>query len=301
MISAIVHTYNEEKNIDRCLTSCKFADEIVLVDMHSRDKTIDIARDHQAKIYTHPYTGFVEPARNFGIEKAKGNYIVIVDADEEVPSFLAQYLVKAEKEGEHDFLRLPRKNLIFGKWIKHAGWWPDYQVRFFKKGKVSWIDKLHGVPITEGKGKNVEKDEKLAIVHHNYESINQYIERLNRYSLQAAKELYLDDEQFLPSKLFQKPAEEFVRRFFYLAGYKDGIYGLALSLLQSFSELAIYLKLWELEGFKEKEISLSEVDRFLKDEKKIKNHWLYHEKLKNESSLVSKIALKLRRKLNTYL
>ena len=152
MISAIVHTFNEEKNIERCLASLSFVDEIILVDMGSTDKTVKKAREFKAKIFRHPYTGFVEPARNYGIEKARGPWIIILDADEEIPRLLSDYLIKLTKEASFDYFRLSRKNFIFGKWVKYGGWWPDFQIRFFKKGHVFWEDKIHSIPRTRAGG-----------------------------------------------------------------------------------------------------------------------------------------------------
>ena len=125
MISVIVHTYNEEKNIDRCLNALSWADEIVMIDMGSKDKTIQEAQKYNTTIYQHPYTHFVEPARNFGISKAKYEWVLIVDADEEIPKTLSRFLQKASNENIFDYYRIPRKNIIFGKWIKHTGWWPE--------------------------------------------------------------------------------------------------------------------------------------------------------------------------------
>ena len=170
-ISVVVNTWNEEENIRRCLSSVKWADEIVVVDMHSTDKTVEIARKFGAKVFFHQYTGYVEPARNFALRCAQGKYILVLDADETTPATLARKLKKIAKENKFDFVRIPRKNIIFGKWIKHSRWWPDYNIRFFKKGKVTWSDKIHSVPLIRGKGKDLEAKEVNAIVHYHYQSI----------------------------------------------------------------------------------------------------------------------------------
>lgn len=297
MVSAVVHTYNEEENIDRCLSSLSWTDEIVLVDMGSTDKTIDKARQFKAKIFQHPYTGFVEPARNFGIEKARGDWIVILDADEEVPFSLSSCLLKVRKEGKCDFVRIPRKNIIFGKWIKYAGWWPDHQVRFFKRGYVSWVEKIHGIPATRGQGLDLPENEDLSIIHYHYLTISQYIERLNRYTTINAKELYFDNLEFDHKFLFKKPVAEFVRRFFLFKGYKEGLHGLALSFLQAISEAVTYLKLWELEEFKTKKLTLEEVEQLLSEEAKEKKYWVVNELLEKEDSSFKKIILRLKRRI----
>lgn len=297
MISAVVHTYNEEKNIARCLSSLKWVDEIVVIDMGSNDTTCDIAEEFHARIYNHPHTGFVEPARNFGLEKAKGDWLVIVDADEEIPVKLANFLKIAAASNDFDYYRIPRKNYIFSKWIRHTGWWPDYQTRFFRKGYVNWSDKIHGIPLTKGKGQDIEPIEDLGILHHNYQSVEQYITRLNRYTSVSAKELFLSNNHFSVDQLFQIPAREFVNRYFVREGYKDGIHGLALSFLQSMSELITYLKLWDLENFKERKIELADIDKNLNTEFGLKQYWLINAIMHQPMNMIEKLFLKIRRKI----
>jgi len=300
MISAVVHTYNEERNIGRCLDSLSWVDEIVVIDMGSVDQTCKIAREFKAKIFQHEYTGFVEPARNFGLSKTSGNWTIVIDADEEIPKSLAHYLIEETKNPRGDFYRIGRKNIIFNKWMKHTGWWPDYQVRFFKKGTVSWTEKIHGVPLTTGKGIDIEAFENLSIIHHNYQTVDKFIERLNRYTAVSAKELFLSNTHFSLPDLFEKPAKEFISRFFIWEGYKDGLHGLALSLIQSFSELVTYLKLWELYNFKETKVSLEETEAYLTGEYKIKKYWLLTLLLKNSHNIFQDIIWKMKRKFYRY-
>lgn len=298
-ISAVVHTFNEETNIERCLRSLHFVDEIILVDMNSTDKTCELAKEYGAKIYTHPNMGFADPARNFGLSKVKGDWIVVLDADEELPNTLVHFLTKNINQ-DIDFFRIPRKNILFGKWIRHAGWWPDYQVRFFKKGYVEWTDKIHGVPITRGFGHDIDPDETLSITHYNYQSIEQFIQRMNRYSSIAAKELFLTNSNFIYSKLISAPIREFINRYFVWEGYKDGLHGLGLSFLQSFGELVIYLKLWELFGFKEQRLSLKDTNKLITEGYKEIRYWSIKELLKDDKNLISRLFLKIQRKINLH-
>src|SRR3990167_8259410 len=156
--------------------------------MHSDDKTQDIAKKFGAKVFEHDRTGYVEPARNYAISKTTGDWILVLDADEEIAKFLADKLRQISTDSKSaDYYRLPRKNIIFGKWIKHSRWWPDYNIRFFLKGSVSWTEVIHSIPMTKGKGADLEADEKNAIIHHHYTSVNQYVERLNRYTTEHAR------------------------------------------------------------------------------------------------------------------
>lgn len=250
-ISAVVNTYNEERNITRCLISVQpYVDEIVVVDMHSYDKTITIVKKFTYKIFYHENVGYVEPARNFAIDKASGDWILMVDADEVLNEELGEKLRRLAEHAQYDFYRLPRKNIIFGKWAKH-GLWPDYKIRFFKKGSVSWGDEIHSIPITEGKGMDLPAEEKNALVHYNYDSIEQFITRLNRYSGIEAEAKIKSGYEFKIKNLIILPTNEFLSRFFAWEGYKDGIHGLVLSLLQAISFLVVEIKCWEKSGFKE--------------------------------------------------
>jgi len=254
-ISVVVNTRNEEKNIARCLKSVKnFADEIIVVDMHSEDRTVEISKTFGAKVFQHEYTRYVEPARNFALSKAVGDWVLLIDADEELPSSLAGILGNITGKENVDFVEIPRKNIIFGKWIEHSRWWPDYLIRFFRKGKVNFSDKIHVPPVASGAGIKLEEKEEKAIIHHHLQSVSQFMERINRYSDIQSEELLKSGYKFKAEDLIFKPANEFFSRFFAGEGYKDGLHGLALSVLQGFSEFLVYLKIWETEGFKEQNL-----------------------------------------------
>jgi glycosyltransferase involved in cell wall biosynthesis len=301
-ISAVVNTLNEEKNIRQCLESLKWAEEIVVVDMESEDQTVSIAKKLGARVYSHKKTRYVEPARNFAITKATGDWIFILDADEEVPQSLVGVLKKIIQEEGIDFVRIPRQNFIFGKWIKYSYWWPDYNIRFFKKGRVVWSDKIHSIPLTRGKGKDLEPRKANAIIHHHYQSISQYLSRLNRYTDIQAEELAASGYQFSWPDLVRKPIAEFLSRFFAGQGYRDEIHGLVLALLQAFSELVKYLKVWEKqarkEGLADPENFISQLGKELKTKRREFNYWLFSAKSDLEKSFFKRLWLKLQRKKN---
>ena len=300
MISAVVHTYNEEDNIDRCLSSLDFVDDIVLVDMKSTDNTVRIARNFKARIFSHPYLGFVEPARNFAIEKAKNGWILIVDADEEIPNSLAGQITELiENPGDYNYFYIPRKNIIFGKWIRNSGWWPDFQIRLFKKGTVVWGDKIHAIPHTRGHGREIEETESNSIIHYHYQSVEEFLERLNRYTTIQAKDLYLNNVKLSLDMLVKKPVNEFIKRFFLELGYRDGFHGLALSGLQSFSELVLYLKLWQLSGFPQKQIEMDVYSKIKKEADRIHDYWLYNALLEKPRRGLERLFYRIRRKLNS--
>ena len=318
-ISVVINTLNEEKNLPRALASIKnIADEIVVCDMHSSDKTPEIAKKAGAKVYQYKRTGYVEPARNYTVSKAKGDWILILDADEEIPRSLALQLKEiAESGGDPstssfgklrtplrmtskrkrdvaDYYRIPRKNVIFGKWIKHSRWWPDYNIRFFKKGHVSWSEIIHSVPITTGTGLDLEAKEANAIVHYHYETIEQYIQRLNRYTTQHAKLKVKEGYKFVWSDLVKKPIDEFLSRYFQGQGYKDGLHGLALAGLQAMSEFVMYLKVWQGEKFPEKNIKIDKVVDSMREAESDVHYWQADSLLKEVGGVKNRLKRKFK-------
>lgn len=275
-ISVVLNTLNEEKNIRRAIGSIGWADEIIVCDMYSDDKTVEIARKLGAKVVFYKRTGYVEPARNFAISKAVNDLVLILDADEEIPQVLADKLIEISSRGnDFDFIEIPRKNIIFGKWMKASMWWPDYNVRFFRKGKVLWSNEIHRPPETSGIGLKLDPEEKYAIIHHNYENISQYLERMDRYSKIQAEEFKNKETKFGWSSLISQPVSEFLRRFFANKGYEDGKHGLVLSLLQAFSFLLVYIRLWEMEGFKEGDVNLNDLEHVSKEAGKGIKYWFH--------------------------
>ena len=272
--SVVINTFNEEKNIKRAINSVKWADEIIVCDMYSQDQTVAIARKLGAKVAFHKQTNYVEPARNFAISRAKNNWILILDADEEVPDKLKLVIEKISKEDVADFVELPRKNIIFGKWIQNAKWWPDYHIRLFKKGKVLWRDEIHSKPETTGQLLTIAPEEDCALIHHNYQNIEQYLDRMFRYTSIQASELNSSGYQFQWHDLITKPLSEFLGRFFANKGFEDGVLGLIVCLLQAFSELVLYVKIWEKQGMKDQNISRDSLEeKFFHSGKEI-TYWI---------------------------
>lgn len=299
-VSVIINTLNEEKRLSKAISSVKdFASEIIVVDMMSTDKTVDIAKKAGAKVFNHKRVGYVEPARNFGIEKAKYDWIFIIDADEWMPKSLKLQLKKEIKNYEEgkspNFFRIPRKNIVFGKWMKHTGWWPDYNIRFFKKGTVSWNEIIHSVPTTTGKGLDLPAERELALVHNHYSSLEEYITRMNKYTTVQARLLRKEGMKFSWRYLISKPVAQFLTRYFAQEGYKDGLHGLALSLLQAFSELVLYLKIWQKQKFEKKKMSLESVEGELTKSGKEVLWWIFETKIK-KATFFEKIWLKLKRR-----
>lgn len=273
-ISVVINTLNEAGNIERVIKSVAWADETLICDMYSSDKTVEVARKLGAKVVFHKREQFVEKARNFAISKAANEWILILDPDEEIPSILAKRLQQmADDLKQVDYVRVPRKNIIFGRAMSASMWWPDYNVRFFRKGQVSWGDKIHRSPEVKGSGIDLPAREEFAIIHHHYSSILQFLERMIRYSKVQAEELKREGYKFDWRDLIKKPMSEFLSRFFANRGFEDGLHGLALALLQSLSFLIVYLRIWEMEGFKASEIDLKDTEQVSKQVGFEINYW----------------------------
>jgi (heptosyl)LPS beta-1,4-glucosyltransferase len=314
-ISAVINVIEEEvRYLPRVLSSLEsFVDDIVIVDMTSGKEVSQIAKKVGARAIKHEFVNYVEPVRNFGISKASGEWILIIDPDEEIPENLAKKLREIANGDIHpsgkplaqhhptgerelaDYYRIPRKNIVFGKWLKHSRWWPDYNIRFFKKGFVSWNEVIHGVPLTQGKGVDLEAKEELAITHYHYSSVEQFLERMNRYTSVQARDILKTKYKFIWKDLVEKPFGEFLSRYFAGEGYKDGLHGLAMALLQAFSELILYIKVWQAEKFLEQGITVNEIEMEMRGRGKEVNWWLTDMLIKSKDEL-SAVPLKIYRK-----
>lgn len=300
IISAVINVRNEAEALSKCLRSIKnFANEIIVVDMNSTDGSQEIAKEAGAKVYPYRPMKYVEPARNFALSKATGKWIILLDPDEFLPKTLKKELLSITKRTDVDFVKIPRKNIIFGKWIRHSNTWPDYLIRFFKKGAVTWKKEIHSQPTTKGNGVTLLDSEKLAIHHNNYTSITQFVNRAVRYSGIQADELFAQDYKLKTSDFILKPMQEFNSRFFFTEGYKDGFHGLIFSLLQTFAIALIYIRLWEKQGSQDKPLT-KESFVSASQETNFEYDFWFNKYFKNEysSNIFKKLLLKLRLTLN---
>ena len=199
---------------------------------------------------------YVELIRQLTFKLASCPWILLLDPDEYLSPGLVTFIKQTNEDQVNSYFRFPRQNYIFGKWIAHSRWWPDYQIRLFKKDSINWPTTLHAQPTLIGNGYLVGafEDEKLemnasAIVHHNYTNITQYLEKAIRYARVEAEGMSATDEQYTIVDACKKATAEFISRFFSDKGYKDGMHGLALALLQMFYSLLVYLFFWEKNGY----------------------------------------------------
>jgi len=294
-ISAVINTKNEAKYLKRCLKSIRnFVDEIIIVDMYSKDESVAIAKSFSAKVYHHKPLSWVEPVRNFALSKAKGDWILLLDPDEYITKTLARELTKITQRSNINFVNIPRKNIVFGKWLRHSNMWPDYLIRFFKKNMVTWNKEIHSQPQTKGEGITLLDSEKLSIRHNNYTDIDDFVKRALRYSDTQANELNKQSYKLKISDLILKPTQEFNSRFFSNSGFKDGFHGLSFCLLQSFAVLLVYLKLWQKQNFEDKPLSKESFVSASLESTYEYNHW-FSKYFKDQytKNIFKKILIKL--------
>lgn len=259
-ISAVINTLNEEARLPLALRSLKpWVDEIVVVDMHSDDRTVEVARSLGAVVHEHERVGYVEPARAFAVSKATGDWILVLDADEIVPPTLARRLRAIADDDSCDAVRLPHVNWILGRVIAHSGWGAaqNGHYRFFRRGAVRPSAEVHRAPwLAPGtRVLDLRRDPDAAIVHFNYVDARDFLERLNRYTSIEASNAVARGER--PSRLrdIRRPLQAFLWRYVGLGGWRDGWRGFALAGMMAFYRFAAEVKLREMaEGLSAEEI-----------------------------------------------
>lgn len=254
MITVVISAYNEERHIKECIESVEdLADEVIVVDNSSTDKTAAIARKAGAVVFHQENNPLkIDLQKNFGFNKASHEWIVSLDADERMTPKLSEEIKKAiETESSVMGYWVPRKNIIFKKWIRHSIWWPDYQLRVFRKGKGKFLAASVHQPI------NIKGDTKhLAepLTHYNYESVSQFVTRMNSiYTEIEADSIISNGTKIHWTKAINLPVSDFLKTYFLQHGYKDGLHGFMLSTLQAFYMFLVVAKVWERQGFYEKD------------------------------------------------
>ncbi len=288
-VSVVINTKNAAETLKDTLQSVKWADEIVVVDMLSSDNSKAIAKKFTEKIYDFKEdVSYVEPARNFALSKAKFDWVLLVDADEIISSGLKKKIeTVVTQDPDVSCYFIARKNIIFGKWIQKTGWWPDYQPRLFRRGKVKWRNEIHSQPIIEGQIEYLPVAEDLAIEHHNYRSVSDYLQRLDRYTTISAKE-GKSQLTIQPSQLIDTYRQELMRRLFAEEGISEDVHGIALSFLQSTYQLVVELKAWELQGCPLTHQPKGDVMKAVEQLQRELAYWLAAERVANSQGVTKK-------------
>jgi glycosyltransferase involved in cell wall biosynthesis len=250
--SAVIITLNEEIHIRECLEHLRWCEERILVDMHSQDRTRELAQGLATKIMLHEPNPNFEFARNRGIDAATGDWILVVDADEIIPDALATRLREeaAAAPAEVAGFWIPRMNYCFGQPLRHVGGFPDAQLRLFRRGAGSYPEKLHGAAKVEGKVVHLPIEEGAWILHiRKNASIGDLLRKWDTYADTEAQNRLRAGERFRgPADMLWVFLSVFRSRFFRMRGYRDGTAGLIMSLLFAFYRLEVEAKLWEAGG-----------------------------------------------------
>lgn len=245
MLTVIINTYNEEHNIEECIESARLlTDSIIVVDMESTDNTMKLSKKAGVKVYTFPFSSYVEPARNFGIRKAiESDWVFILDADERVTPELAAEVKKSIRANEETHYKIPRKEMFAKRvWLKHGGWWPNHQIRLIQSSAfVSWPTQIHGTP--EIKGSLGYLTEPL--IHFSKNDYSTIVEKTIIFEDIESELLFMAKRHVSTATFFRKFLGELFRRLIKARGYLDGDIGIIESVYQAFSKTITYLYLYE--------------------------------------------------------
>lgn len=249
-ISLIINTKDEASNIRECIASARgLVDEVVVVDMNSKDDTVDIARKLGARTFEVEDYGYVEPVRNFAISKAIYKWVLLLDADERIGKSLSGKILKIVAENKYDVVRIPRKNILLGKWIRHSGWWPDMVAKLFKKSFVFWPKKIHAEPKCSGRVLTLTPTESNSILHKNCTTVAEFVDKINKYT--SFEKGFHINKEFEAVDMLDYYENEFDNRYFNEKGYLDGLHGFFLSKLMEFYRFLEMAKYWERKGYKD--------------------------------------------------
>ena len=244
-LSVVVITHNEEDRLRRCLESAAWADEIIVVDSGSDDKTVEVARAFTDHIVIRPWAGY-GPQKNFAIERAKGDWILSLDADEEVsPDLRDAIRAVLDADGPADGFRVARRNIFWGRWVRHGRLYPDWQVRLFRRGRGRFVERdVHESVDVTGSVGTLQGD----LVHGSYRDVADFLTRTNRYTTLAAEEWIRSGRRFRGSDLVVRPLGRFISMYVLHRGFLDGWRGFLLAVLYAYYVFIRSLKVWEKAG-----------------------------------------------------
>lgn len=244
-LSAVIITYNEEKNIERCIRSLlPVVDEVIVWDSFSSDSTKEICLSVGAKVFQETWSGFSE-SKNKANAKASGQYILSVDADEELSPELQSSILKIKSEINKDAYALNRLTNYCGKWIRHSGWYPEYKIRLFKSDLAVWQGDIH----EELKFNYKPTIAKLQgdLLHYSYPTVEHYLQKIIQYNRIVAQKNFKRNSN--PSLIYHgvvKPAFHFVKKYFFKLGFLDGYEGFVIAKMSAFGKFLNYITLKEL-------------------------------------------------------
>lgn len=242
-LSVTVIALNQEANIGECLASVSFADEIVVVDTGSTDRTVELARAYTDRVVIAPWEGFGR-TKNYALDQARGEWVFSLDTDERVvPALQEEILAVVRAHNPLNGYRVPRKNYFCGRWIRHLGWYPDYTLRLFRRDQGRFRDReVHEEVVVAGPLGTLT----TPLEHYSYKSVSDYVTRMDRYARLAAQELAKAGRRPYPGELFFRPFFSFLHLYFIRRGFLEGTPGYTLAVLMSMYKFLKYYYLREL-------------------------------------------------------
>lgn len=297
-LSVVVTVYNDEAKLARTLTSIRWADELIVINCSSTDKSLEIAKQFTKQVFTRPNHLMLNRNKNFGFGLAKHPWILSLDSDEEITPELAKEIKAViNQKSEIAGYWIPRKNIIFGKWIQHGLWWPDKQLRLFQMGKGKFPCRhVHEYLEVDGKLGELANP----YIHYNYDSVSQYLWKLdNIYTGSEVDKLKAAHYQLNWFDALRFPVSDFLKIYFAQSGYKDGLHGLVLAILQAFYSFVVFVKLWESSNFVEHDLELNQLNKEKKYLEKQVNYWWQTAKINSLKNPLTKVWLKLLRRYGT--
>lgn len=241
-LSVVIVSYNEETNLGKCLSSVSWADEIVVVDSFSQDRTVEIARQFTDRVFQHPWLGFGRQ-KNLALSYVTYPWVLSLDADEVVSSELAQEIQSVlERESPMAGYALPRMTWYLGRFLRHC-WYPDYKVRLFRKDRARWKEQeVHETVLLKGPCGKLRQP----LLHYSFPTVQAHLEAIQRYTSLGARQDRFRRRQFPLHRLLGSPWVMFLKLYVLKRGFLDGLPGLIASVLSGFHEFVKYAKLYEL-------------------------------------------------------
>lgn len=241
-LSVTIIAWNEEDRLRACLESAAWADEIVVVDAESSDKTVLVAREFTDKVYVRPWPGFAAQ-KNFAIEHATGAWILSLDADERVTPELRDRILRILKDdGPADGYSIPRRNIFWGRWVRHGGLYPDYQLRLFRRRAGRFVENaVHESVTVSGSVETLAEP----LLHHSYRDLEDFVRRSNRYSTLSAQDWIRRGKRAGLLGLATRPFGRFFSMYIVQRGFRDGWRGFVLAVLYAEYVFLRMAKVWE--------------------------------------------------------
>ena len=247
LLSVVIITYNEEKNIQRCLESIStIADDITIVDSISTDRTVEICKAFGAHIHEQAFLGHIEQ-KNFAITKAKYPHILSLDADEALDEQLIASIKDLKKNWAHDGYVMNRLTNYCGQWIYHCGWYPDKKLRLWDSRKGQWEGINPHDQFTLKPGAQ-EKYIKGNILHYSYNNINDHVKQVNYFTDISAKSNLQKGKRSHLLKILISPVIKFFRDYILKLGFLDGYYGFVICMISSHATFLKYVKMMQFQN-----------------------------------------------------